>query len=136
MSTKRERLLRLAFWAGAITDAVALIPMLFPPAASRMWGLAAPTPAGWYALGSGASLMLGWTGLLAWAAQRPGERAFVAPLTVLVVGGIVATEVVCLLSGAVQIERMAPTLALQALLLGCFGTSYHWRAEAVARGAS
>ena len=127
MSPRRERLLRIAFWAGAVADALALVPMLSPRVAALMWGIEAPTPAGWYALGAGASLMLGWTGLLAWAARRPGERAFVAPLTVLVVVGIVVTEVACVRSGAVQLGKMAPTLAMQALLAVLFGVAYHWR---------
>lgn len=33
MDPRQERLLRIAFFAGALTDAGALLPMLFPPLA-------------------------------------------------------------------------------------------------------
>jgi hypothetical protein len=32
-------LLRMAFFVGAITDALAVVPMLFPSAAAFLWGL-------------------------------------------------------------------------------------------------
>jgi hypothetical protein len=129
MQSNRERLLRLAFWAGAVSDALALIPILFPPVAFRMWGIDTPGPSGWYALGSGASLMLGWTGLLVWATRRPAERAFVAPLTILVIAGFVVTEVVCVVAGAVHLEKMLPTWLVQAVLLGLLGVAYCSRGE-------
>jgi hypothetical protein len=129
MPSNRERLLRIAFWTGAVSDALALIPMLLPPVAFLIWGVEAPGPSGWYALGSAASLMLGWTGLLVWAARRPIERAFVAPLTILVIAGLVVTEVVCVAAGAVQVQRMLPTWVIQTILVALFGVAYHSRGE-------
>lgn len=38
-----SRRLRLAFAAGAVTDALAVLPMLFPSLGTRLWGLC-PTP--------------------------------------------------------------------------------------------
>ena len=35
----QERILRVAFLAGAITDALALFPMLLPPLAALLWPL-------------------------------------------------------------------------------------------------
>ena len=38
MESEQEKLLRVAFLAGAVTDALALVPMLFPPMARLLWG--------------------------------------------------------------------------------------------------
>ena len=38
MASQEERLLRAAFLLGAITDALALIPMLFPTMTRLLWG--------------------------------------------------------------------------------------------------
>jgi len=105
MDERRAALLRTAFLAGAITDAFVVS-------------------------GYAASLMAAWTGLLLWARQRPLERAFVAPLTVLVIYGLVATEIAAVHAGALSAERMLPTWALQAGLLGLFAGAYHYPALA------
>jgi hypothetical protein len=121
------RLLRCAFLAGAITDALALVPMIFPDMAAILWGFRDPSGSYRFAMGYGASLMLGWTALLVWAYRRPVERRFVAALTVLVIYGLVLTEVLAVVSGAMPAWRMAPTWILQAGLLCLFATAYHYR---------
>ena len=121
----QARLLRIAFLAGAVTDAGALLPMLFPPLARLLWGFEDTSGAYRFAMGYGASLMLGWTALLVWASQRPLERAFVAPLTILVIYGLVATEIAAVASGIVPAWRMVPTWILQAALVGLFASAYH-----------
>jgi hypothetical protein len=125
---RQTRLLRTAFLAGAVTDAAALVPMLSPSMARLLWGFDDPTGAYAFAMGYGASLMAGWTALLLWAYRRPLERAFVAALTVGVIYGLVATELVAVASGAVALWRLVPTLALQTVLLALFATAYHWPA--------
>ena len=50
MSDRRERLLRAAFLAGAVTDALALGPLLFPPLARLLWGFDDPSGAHYPAL--------------------------------------------------------------------------------------
>ena len=77
-------------------------------------------------MGYGASLMLGWTALLLWAYQRPLERQMAAALTVLVIYGLVATEIVAVLSGALAAWRMVPTWLLQACLLALFAGGFHY----------
>ena len=67
MLDRQERLLRMAFMLGAITDALALMPMLLPPMAKLLWGFDATTGPDRFAMGYGASLMFGWTVLLLWA---------------------------------------------------------------------
>lgn len=126
MQERQAQLLRRAFLLGAVTDALALIPMLVPKIASLLWGFDNPTGSYRFAMGYGASLMLGWTVLLAWAYQRPIERQFVAALTVLVISGLVATEVAAVLSGYVPAWRMIPSWCLQGVLLMLFAGAYHY----------
>lgn len=121
-------MLRTAFLAGAVTDAFALVPMLVPPAARLLWGFDDLSGAYRFAMGYGASLMLGWTVLLLWAHRRPLERAFVALLTVIVIYGLIATEVAAVVGGHLAAWRMIPTWCLQAVLLGLFATAYHYPA--------
>lgn len=127
MHDREERLLRTAFVAGAVIDALALIPMLVPPAAALLWGFDDPGGGYRFAMGYGASLMLGWTVLLLWASRRPLERRFVAALTVLVIYGLVITEIAAVLSGDLAAWRMVPTWGLQGALLLLFAAAYHYR---------
>jgi peptidoglycan/LPS O-acetylase OafA/YrhL len=120
------RLLRTAFLVGAVTDALALVPMLSPWAARLLWGFDDPTGSYRFAMGYGASLMLGWTALLVWAHRRPVERRGVAALTVLVIYALVITEVAAVVTGVLEARRMAPTWCLQAALLGLFASAYHY----------
>lgn len=127
MQEREIQLLRCAFLAGAITDALALVPMLFPEMAALLWGFSDFSGSYRFAMGYGASLMLGWTLLLLWAHQRPLERRFVAVLTVVVIYGLVLAEAVAVASGALSAWRMVPTWFLQAGLLALFAFAYHYR---------
>ncbi len=106
----QEKILRTAFLAGAVTDALAIVPMLFPPLARLVWGFEDVSGSYRFAMGYGASLMLGWTVLLIWAYRSPLERQVVAALTVLVIYGLVATEIAAVASGALPPWRIVPTL--------------------------
>jgi hypothetical protein len=130
MDERRAALLRTAFLAGAITDAFAVVPLVLPSVAELLWGFQDVDGAYRFVSGYAASLMAAWTGLLLWARQRPLERAFVVPLTVLVIYGLVATEIAAVHAGALSAERMLPTWALQAGLLGLFAGAYHYPALA------
>jgi hypothetical protein len=123
---QQARMLRRAFMLGAITDALALIPMLSPFMAKLLWGFQDASGSYRFAMGYGATLMLGWTILLLWAYQRPIERRFVAALTVFVIYGLVATEVHAVASGHLAAWRMVPTWCLQAVLLVLFAWAYHY----------
>ncbi|MFI5323209.1 MAG: hypothetical protein ACHQ6U_06700 [Thermodesulfobacteriota bacterium] len=127
MNSSAERFLRIAFLAGAVTDACALLPMLFPRFASLLWGFRDYSGNSRFAMGYGASLMLGWTLLLLWAYRRPFERSFVAPLTALVILGLILTEAVAVHSGVLEARRMVLTWFLQAFLLLFFALAYHRR---------
>lgn len=100
MTNRRARLLRIAFAPGAVTDALALVPMLSPTMARVLWGFEGVGGPYRFAMGYGATLMAGWTVLLVWAYREPLERAFVAALTVFVIWGLVATEIAVVASGA------------------------------------
>jgi hypothetical protein len=126
MNTREEHLLRIAFLAGAVTDAGALLPMLFPQLANLAWGLRDVSGTYRFAMGYGASLMFGWTLLLIWAYRRPVERRFVATLTMLVISGLVFTEVLAVRSSVVEAKRMVPTWCLQTLLLVLFARAYYF----------
>jgi predicted neutral ceramidase superfamily lipid hydrolase len=128
MDERQAHLLRRAFLLGAITDALALIPMLIPSMASLLWGFTDASGPYQFAMGYGASLMLGWTMLLLWAYQRPIERSFVAVLTVFVIYGLVLTEMVAVVSGHLEAWRMIPTWCLQGALLFLFVSAYHYPA--------
>ena len=123
--SEREKVLKIAFAAGAITDALAILPMLLPSLAGLVWGFEDVSGAYRFAMGYAASLMLGWTGLLAWAYCRPLERSFVAVLTVGVICGLVGAEVMAAASGTFAPWRMIPTWMLQAALLTLFVFGFH-----------
>jgi hypothetical protein len=116
--------LRRAFLLGAVTDALALVPMLWPWAARVLWGFEHPTGGYLFAMGYGASLMLGWTLLLLWAYARPLERRFVAVLTLVVIAGLAATEIVIVARGELAARRMLGTWAIQAVLAWLFLAAY------------
>lgn len=122
----QARLLRAAFLAGAITDGLALGPMLVPELARLLWGFTDLSGPYRFAMGYGASLMLAWTVLLVWAYRDPLPRRFVAALTVLVIYGLIATEILAVRAGHLEAWRMVPTWALQACLLALFAGSYHY----------
>ncbi len=124
LPSQPEERLRAAFLAGAITDALALVPMLMPPVASMMWGFEQPSGGYYFAMGYGASLMLGWTLLLLWAYQSPVERRGVALLTLVVIAGLVVTEVVAVAAGHLAAARLIPTWIIQAGLAYLFTTAY------------
>jgi hypothetical protein len=133
MAERRATLLRAAFLAGAVTDALALVPMLSPAMARLLWGFDGSSGPYRFAMGYAASLMAAWTVLLLWAYQRPIERAFVAALTAFIIWGLVLTEVAAVVSGTMPAWRMMPTWLLQAGLLAAFAGAYHYRSPSPAR---
>ncbi len=121
-----NKVLRVAFLIGVITDALAILPMLVPPLAYLLWGFENVSGAYKFAMGYGASLMLGWTALLIWAYRKPVERKAVAALTVIVVWGLVFTEIMAVFSGYLSVWRMLPTWFLQAIIISLFAWGFHY----------
>jgi len=109
--------LRISYWVGAIADGIATLRMLFPKIA---YGAEYR-----YALGLGASLMLGWTFLLVWADRKPLERKGVLLLTVFpVITGILLAEIYSVTKGLITFEKMLPTGIFLVLLIALFIFSY------------
>ena len=100
------RWLRISYWAGAILDALAALSMLSPEVFAATNGLQNFHPGieYRYAMGMGASLMLGWTALLLWADRKPLERKGVLLITLLpVVLGLALNEFVAVRGGFLSI---------------------------------
>jgi hypothetical protein len=119
--------LRISYWVGAIADGIATLRMLFPKIA---YGAEYR-----YALGLGASLMLGWTFLLVWADRKPLERKGVLLLTVFpVITGILLAEIYSVTKGLITFEKMLPTGIFLVVLIALF-TFSHFNAKDVQSAA-
>ncbi len=129
------RVVRLAYWIGALVDAVMVVPLLVPSVAGAMLGIDrfAPSADYRYAAGLGAALMAGWTALLIWADRDPVARRGVLLLTLCpVVVGMAAAGVYAIRSGLVRPLYIAPTFAVQLGIIALFLSAYR-RAAALAR---
>jgi hypothetical protein len=116
---KAVHFLRLAYWVGAIMDALMLFPMLIPSVGAAMFAIADfhPGPEYRYAMGLGASLMAGWTVLLLWGSHKPLERRGLIRITILpVILGLAGANIYAAASGLVEVGRIAPMLILQGML--------------------
>lgn len=98
--------LRIAFWTGAIIDALAFIPLVN----SEIWAALNQVPdfrAGWdfrYAQAFSATFMAGWTILLIWADRKPLERRGVLLITVFpVVIGLNSVRYLLYMGGLVPV---------------------------------
>jgi hypothetical protein len=116
--------LKASFLVGMITDALALIPMLYPPMAGFFWGFKDFTGIYYFAMGYGAALMLAWTILLYWAYRKPLERRYIALFTILILVCFVITEIVSVFNGYIQLGKIIPSLVLQAIWLVLFNYSF------------
>jgi hypothetical protein len=67
-----------------------------------LWGFTDLSGPYKFAMGYAASLMLAWTILLVWAYRDPLPRRFIAALTVLVIYGLIAAEIVAVSSGHLE----------------------------------
>jgi len=109
--------LRTSYWVGAAADGFASFRMIFPKIAHGVEYR--------YALGLGASLMLGWTFLLIWADRKPLERKGVLLLTAFpVVTGLLLAEIYAVFSGIISLKKMLPTGIFLVALIVLFSFSY------------
>ena len=119
--------LRISYFAGALIDSLAAVQMLFPGifAATNQLSNFNPSVEYRYAMGMGASLMLGWTLLLLWASQKPLERKAILLITIFpVIVGLVVNEIGAVLTLFIPAQSMLPVWILQAVLTGLFVFSY------------
>ena len=108
--------IRISCWVGAIADGLATLRMLFPKVA---YGVEYR-----YAMGLGASLMLGWTFLLVWADRKPLERKGVLLLTIFpVITGILLAEIYAVAKRLITFEKMLPTGIFLVTLIALFSFS-------------
>lgn len=116
------RWLRISYWVGAIVDAAAAAQMLHPSLfAMGMRPIGFSPGADYrYAMGMGASLMIGWTALLLWADRAPMERRGVLLLTTAVVAALAANEIYAVRAGFLPIGPAAGIWILQACLAALF----------------
>jgi hypothetical protein len=124
---KKILLLRVCYWIGAVADALSAVVMLFPRLGGSMYGMPDFNPGDdyRYAMGMGASLMLGWTFLLIWADRRPVERRGVLILTVFpVLFGLIISGIYAVATGLVPVENMVPTWIFQGVVTGLYLFSY------------
>jgi predicted CoA-binding protein len=130
------RWLRISYWTGAALDVIAGTLMLFPEAGRAAYGVADfdPAPDYRYAMGLGASLMLGWTLLLLWADRKPLERRGVLPITVAVIAGLAWAGAYALRAGLIPLPHMIASWSLQALLVILFLYSYFRSGRAPVEG--
>jgi len=120
-------MLRISFLVGAITDGLAIIPMVFPRIGSVLFGgdLTRLGPEYHYAMGIGASLMAGWTALLIWGAISPIERRDILLLTLVpVITGIIAATVAAVRNRVVLRSRVIPLWIHLGFLSILFVVSY------------
>ena len=121
------RWLRISYWAGASLDALAALSMLSPEVFAATNGLQNFHPGieYRYAMGMGASLMLGWTALLLWADRKPLERKGVLLITLLpVVLGLALNEIAAVRGGFLSIWMTVPVWFVQAVITSLFIFSY------------
>jgi hypothetical protein len=120
-------LLKLSFWLGAITDGLAVLPMLFPGIGIALFGGDSIRlgPEYRYAMGFGTSLMAGWTILLLWGAKKPLERRGILLITLFpVITGIVATSIFGVVERLVTLSGMIPLWIHLGILSSLFLFSY------------
>ncbi len=118
---------RASYWAGAVFDALVLVPMLSPDVARTVFGMRNFNPGKdyRYAMYIAASLMLGWVGLLIWADRKPLERRGVLLWTIVpVLFGLVASGFYAVSSGLIPIGNMLPTWIVQGVFILLYGFSY------------
>jgi hypothetical protein len=104
-------LLRVAFLVGAVTDGLAVIPMLSRRIGAALFGGdSSPSNMDYrFAMGLGAALMAGWTLLLLWGAASPLARRDILLLTVFpVIAGIVLATMLAARRKLVSVSRLIP----------------------------
>lgn len=120
-------------WIGAVVDALAVVVLLSPAVARAVLGVrdVVATPALDFAMRTAAALMCGWTVLLMWAARHPPvQRAVIGFTLVPVVFGLMASELLAVRAGFVQLANVGPLLGTQGALLA-FGGWCLYRTRAV-----
>jgi hypothetical protein len=125
---------RATYWLGAIVDALAGVQLLLPRGTSLLGfpGLRPGGAAGQPAVVA-AVLMFGFAAVLIWAHLRTVERRTVLAITLAVVLGLAAGNVVLAVTAALTWADVAPTLVIQAILATMFAVSHALATRKAAR---
>jgi hypothetical protein len=107
------RWLRIAYWTGAVLDAVAFLQMMFPSFTAEAMGVSfVVTPEYEIAMQFGAALMLAWTVLLIWADRKPVERRGILPITLIIIVMNFITFLQSAHLGLIPVEKLVPQLVV------------------------
>ncbi len=121
----KMRTIKTAYWLGIAADALWTVALVYPP----LYGILTGNPDFEpdlplrLAMGVGASLMAGWTMLLAWASSNPIDRRGVLLLTVFpVVAGLSIVSTIGIVYGGASNYWILGKLVI---LVTIFLTAYH-----------
>ena len=121
----KKQTMQSAYWLGVIADALWTLALVRPSLFGLLTGRPGFEPDLPFRLtmGIGASLMAGWTLLLAWASRNPVERRGVLLLTACpVIAGLAVVTVVGIVSGGASNYWILGKLVL---LVGFMLTGFH-----------
>ena len=116
----RKRFVTGVFWLGALLDGLLVIPLLWPGIVLKRFQIPASDvgPAIRFPAYVAASLMAGWTALLAWGAVSPIERRGLLLITACpAMVGLITTSVYVGAVGPAGPLRVAPMLGVQLCVL-------------------
>ena len=119
--------IRICFWIGAITDALAALIMIFPSLRIYLFGDANYnlTVGLRYGLGLGGSLMLGWTIILIWGSIKPIERRDLLLMTIFpVITGIIIFQIYAVKVGYIALGKMLPIWIHLSIICTLYFISY------------
>lgn len=122
--SQRIKFLRISYWAGAIIDALVLIPILLPRVGGIAFGIPNFNPGNDYTYGMyiSASLMAGWVFLLIWADRKPVEWKGVLLWTLFpVIAGLILSGIYSVKSNLVALDKTLPLGIMQGVLVVLFG---------------
>jgi heme A synthase len=129
---------RASYWLGAFANIGAAVRLLTPTSGKALGftGLRAPGASGQPAIVA-ATLSIGFAVVLVWAHLRTRERRSVLTIALLVALALAAGNIALGLTGAIAWTQLAPTLAIQAVLVVLFALSARIaRAAALEREAA
>jgi len=123
---KSASILRTAYWAGAISDFIFGLLMIFVPSVClKIYGInieLSPAVRFWMAYAGIA--IFSWTGFLIWGLGQLKERKFIALATVFIIFGFVSVQIAGVIVGTVSIVNMVLLFALQLILAALLLVGY------------
>ncbi len=116
------KLARIALWTGAVVDALAALQLLLPTTfvVGSFSGLRVLGGEGSQLALESAALLLGWSVIEVWAAQRPDERQVVMFVGLGVLTVFLVQNLWLLTSGRANTAATLPILVLQVCLVVLF----------------